>query len=308
MLVLNSECPRLANPCSPTCRLARDHTMQAQPGRKRAEVFQRLHTGSEILILPGVWDVASARIFAAQKFPALGTTSSGIAWSLGYALGPDIEWPVFLNVCRQIAQAVDVPVSFDIEAGFGDTPQVVSQHVREAIDSGASGINIEDGFRDGRFVPADEHADKIRAIREVCAGIDYPLYINARTDVYLGGVADKASQLGEAIVRAQRYVDAGADGIFVPGLSDSGEIATFVQEVPRPVNVYALPGVPGSEQLRGLGVRRVSLGAGPLQAVLARTDQIARSVRKDGDWTSFTESWLVYEEAIRVCTEVVPHQ
>jgi len=267
-----------------------------------ADAFHELHRQSQILVLPGVWDVASARVFAARGFEALGTTSSGIAWSLGHAAGQDVEWPVFLDVCRRIARAVEIPVSFDLESGFGDSPEVVADHVREAIEAGACGINIEDGFRDGVFADASFHADKIRVIRALCTALDYPLYVNARTDVYLGGLADESRQLAEAISRTQQYIEAGADGVFVPGMLDAAAISTLVKEVPGPVNIYALPGLTSAGQLGEMGVRRVSLGCGPQQSILAGIDEIATAVRLSGEWSSFTDSWMQYPQAVAVCT------
>ena len=275
--------------------------MPTSSDRVRVQSFRRLHDGSGILVLPGVWDVASARIFAAQGFPALGSTSSGVAWTLGYPIGQAAEWPVFLSACRALARAVEIPVSFDLEAGFATSPEGVCERVREAIEAGACGINIEDGFVDGRFAEASVLEDKLRAIRELCAKLDSPLFVNARTDVYLGGVAEETQRLGEAIRRAQRYTDAGADGLFVPGVLEPDAIATLAKETPLPLNVYALPGLPSAARLKELGARRVSLGCGPLQSVLARTRAIANAVRRDGDWGSFTEDWLDHGVAATLC-------
>ena len=272
--------------------------------QQRAETFHRLHSGPEVLVLPGVWDVASARVFAVEGFSAIGTTSSGVAWTLGYGAGQEAEWSAFLEGCRRIAQAVDVPVTFDLEAGFGTRADVVAQRVQEAIEAGACGINLEDGLKDGALVDTSVLEEKVHAIRERCAKLEYPLYVNARTDVYLGGVQDVSQQLAEAVARGQRYAAAGADGFFVPGVTEPGAIATIVKEVPLPLNVYALPGVPAAEELQSLGVRRVSLGCGPLQAVLAQTRDIARHVKQDGDWRSFSDHWLSHADAASVCSGV----
>jgi 2-methylisocitrate lyase-like PEP mutase family enzyme len=267
-----------------------------------AATFRGLHDGPEILVLPGVWDVASARLFAAEGFGALGTTSAGVAWSLGHATGQDVPWPHFLERCSRVARAVDVPVSFDIEAGFADTAEGVCENVREAIEAGACGINLEDGVEGGRLREPELVVDAIRAIRGLCAKLGFPLFVNARTDVYLGGIAEEARRLPEAIRRGRLYAQAGADGFFVPGLAEVDAIRSVVAEVPLPLNVYALRGVPAAEGLGELGVRRVSVGCGPLQAVLARTRAIARALRHDGDWSSFTHDWLDYGEAVELCS------
>jgi len=272
--------------------------MKAKTRQGTAAAFRDLHSGPGILLLPGVWDVASARVFASHGFAALGTTSAGVAWTMGYANGQDAPWPVFLERCRRIAQAVDIPVSFDIEAGFGDVAETVSDHVRQVIEAGACGINLEDGVADGRLGEPELLEDKIRAIRELSAAVGFPLFINARTDVYLGGMPDETKQLDEAIRRGQRYAEAGADGFFVPGLAQIDAIKEVVKEVRIPLNVYALPGVPGAATLTELGVRRVSVGCGPLQAAMARIRAIARALRDEGDWSSFTDDWLEYGEVL----------
>lgn len=272
--------------------------------RTRAAAFRALHTPSDMLVLPGVWNVASARIFATEGFPALGTTSSGMAWSMGFACGQDLTWPAFLDACRSIARSVDVPVSFDVEAGFGDTAATVCSRVRQTIEAGACGINLEDGMVDGRLHPPDLLIDALRAIREACADLDYPLFVNARTDVYLGGLTNASEQLAETIRRGRRYAEAGADGFFVPGLVEPAAIASVVREVPLPLNVYALPGLPNTDRLRAMGVRRVSVGCGPLQALLSQARAVARALRDDGDWTSFTHDWLTPDEAVTLCTGI----
>ncbi len=261
---------------------------------ERAERFRTLHEGPEILLLPGVWDVVSARIFAAEGFPALGTTSAGICWSVGREHG----WPAFLEASKRIADSVPIPVSFDIESGFSDQLEGIVGHVSQVIDAGACGINIEDGFADGTLVDPQRHVERLEAIRTLCKDRDYPLFINARTDVFLGGSED----LGEAIDRCNRYVDAGADGVFVPGLMNGSDIAEIAKEVAVPVNIYALPGVPSPAMLLQMGARRISLGCGPQQSALAHVRSLARSLKDHGDYRAFTDNWMSYEDAEQLCS------
>jgi 2-methylisocitrate lyase-like PEP mutase family enzyme len=271
--------------------------MTHSSARDRLRAFRELHEGPQILVLPGVWDVVSARVFAAAGFPALGTTSAGVAWSLGRATGEDAPWPLFLDVCRRIAAAVRVPVSFDLESGFGTRPEIVRERVQEAIEAGACGVNLEDGFIDRSFADAGALEEKIAAVRELCRELEIPLFVNARTDVYLGGIGDETKRLDETLRRALRYAQAGADGIFVPGLAEVEAIRILAREIPRPLNIYAGAGVPSAARLAELGARRVSMGCGPLQALLARACTIAEATRRDGEWTSFTEGALEYAEA-----------
>ncbi len=262
---------------------------------QRAEQFRSLHEGAEILILPGVWDVASARIFTAEGFSALGTTSAGICWSVGRENG----WPVFLEASKRIADAVPLPVSFDIESGFADRLEDVETHVSEVIDAGACGINIEDGFADDALVDPAHHVERLQMIAALRRRREYPLFINARTDVFAGGSGD----LSDAIDRCNRYVEAGADGVFVPGLTKESDIALLAREVAAPVNVYALPGVPSPARLRELGVKRISVGCGPQQSALAHLRAIARGLNEHGEYAAFTDDWLAYEEAEQLFTK-----
>lgn len=266
--------------------------MTADPGKLAAR-FRTLHEGREILLLPGVWDVASACIFAAEGLPALGTTSTGICWSVGRGNG----WPVFLEASKRVVDAVSIPVSFDIESGFADSLDDLEAHVSQVIDAGACGINIEDGFADGTLVDSQYHIEKLEVIKAMCERRNYPLFINARTDVFLGG----SQNLRDAIDRCNRYVEAGADGVFVPGLVQERDIAALCGDVPAPVNIYALPGVPSPARLVELGVRRISLGCGPQQSALAHVQAIARSLNERTEYREFTDNWMPYDEAEQLC-------
>ncbi len=262
-----------------------------------AKSFRALHERNEILVLPGVWDALSARVFAAEGFPAIGTTSSGMAWSMGRTSGQELPWPTFLDACQRVAQSVSIPVSFDIEAGFGTSAEEICANVRNAIEVGACGINLEDGVNEGILQPEGLTVGTIKGIRKMCNEISYPLFINARTDVYLGGMPEGSNRLAETIRRGQLFAEAGADGLFAPGILDSREIQTVVNEVPLPLNVYALPGLPSAGELQDIGVRRVSVGCGPLQSVLTRMRTIAGALKADGDWKGFTNDWVSPNEA-----------
>ncbi len=269
--------------------------------RNRVEAFRGLHEADGILVLPGVWDVASARVFADAGFPALGTTSSGVAWTLGHASGQEAGWPAFLETSRRVAAAVPVPVSFDVESGFADSPEGVVENVHQAIEAGACGINLEDGLVEGGLRELSPVIEALHGIHELCDRLDHPLFVNARTDVYLGGIPDEARQLDETIRRGRAFAEAGADGFFAPGIAATDAIRSVVAEVPLPLNVYAIPGLPTATELGKLGVRRVSMGCGPLQSVLAHTRGMARALRRDGDWASFTGDWLEYPDALALC-------
>lgn len=208
--------------------------------------FRERHQSGEPLVLPNVWDAASARIVEQAGAEAVATTSAGVAWSLGVPDGDRLGVDDAVAVVARIVRAVDVPVTADIESGYGD----VGATVRRIRDAGAVGVNIEDG--------AEAAPERFAAAR--AAGGD--LFINARIDTFLLGVGD----LDETVARARRYLDAGADGIFVPGAIDADVITQLVERIPAPVNVMVWAGAPTVSELAKLGVRRVSLGAAIAQA------------------------------------------
>ena len=224
----------------------------------KAEQFRKLHHGPKMLLLPNAWDVASARILEEAGHPAIATTSAGIAYSLGYADGQRISREEMLSIVARIARAVRVPVTADLEAGYGDTPDAAAKSATQILKAGAIGINIEDGLSGGRrqLVGPEQHAAKIKAVRDATQKLGIRLFINARTDPFLLKFGSPDECLNEAARRAKVYADAGADGIFVPGLTDLALIEKFVQRTPLPVNIMVTQGVPEIADLARIGVRR----------------------------------------------------
>ena len=264
---------------------------------EKAARFRRLHEGP-ILILPNAWDVASARIFETAGFQAIGTTSAGIAAAHGYPDGERISREEMLDAVRRIASGVDLPVSADIEAGYGATPEEVAETVRGVIAAGAVGINLEDAT----YQPASplreipRQVERIRAAREAAERSDFPLFINARTDVYWLGVGEPSSRLDHALRRLQAYRAAGADCLFVPGVRNPEEIAALAREIDGPLNVIAGAGVPAIPELARLGVARLSVGSGPIRATLTYLQQIADELLGPGTYSALTEGRITYDE------------
>ncbi|HEY3504260.1 MAG TPA: isocitrate lyase/phosphoenolpyruvate mutase family protein [Actinocatenispora sp.] len=221
--------------------------------------FRSLHVPGVPLVLVNAWDAASARIVAAAGAPAVATTSAGVSWSLGVADGDRLDRTAALDVVRRVAAAVAVPVTADVETGYGATPDAVADTVRAVVAAGAVGINIEDvdpatgGLRD----VADQCA-RLAAVRAAGG----TLFVNARIDTVLRGLGG----VDETVERATAYLAAGADGIFVPGVVDPDAIAELVERIAAPVNVMAGPGAPSVPELAKLGVARVSLGSAVAQA------------------------------------------
>lgn len=221
-----------------------------------ARRFAELHDPAAPLALANAWDVVSARLVEAAGAPAVATTSAGVAWSLGAPDGDALTRDRALDLVARVAAAVSVPVTADIEGGFGADPAGVAETVAGVLAAGAAGINIEDGTR----APAD-HAERVAAARAAADAAGVPLYINARIDTFLFGLGDEAGRLDETLARAAAYLRAGATGIFVPGVTDPATVTELVKGVDAPLNILVGPGAPSVAELGALGVARVSLGS-----------------------------------------------
>lgn len=243
-----------------------------------ARTFRDLHsTPGRPLLLANAWDAASARVIEAAGASAIATTSAGIAWSLGRPDGNALTRAESLAVVARISAAVSVPVTADLEGGYGHTPSEVGETVRAAIDAGVVGINLEDGTRS-----PDDFARRIAAARTGAERAGVPLFINARTDVFLAGLADPELLVTETITRADQYLAAGADGIFVPGAADVDAIGALATTIDAPLNVMVGAGSPSVAALASLGVARVSLGSGIAQAAYAVAQRAARELLVQG--------------------------
>jgi 2-methylisocitrate lyase-like PEP mutase family enzyme len=248
--------------------------------RERAELLRDLHRGPHILVLPNAWDVASARLFEEAGARAVATTSAGIANALGYPDGEAIPRDEMLWMIERIARALSVPVTADLEAGYGDPAGTAEA----AIEAGAVGLNLEDGRGDGGTLrPVDEAAGAVAAVREAAERRGVPLVINARTDVLLRA----AGGVEEAAERGNAYLRAGADCVFAIGATDREAIGALVRAIEGPVSVLARPGGPTVGELETLGVRRVSIGPWAMRAAMALTRQIGEELLGPGTYDSF---------------------
>ena len=254
----------------------------------KAIQFRQRHRGPEVLVLPNAWDVASARIFEEAGFPAIATTSAGIAFSLGYPDGQRIPREEMFARIARIARAIEVPVSADIEAGYGSTPEDAARTTRELLQAGAIGMNLEDTSGDPAHPLLDVAlaVEKIRAARAAAAELGVPVVVNARTDVYLLGSGDLEAQYSDASQRLIAYRDAGADCVFAPGLKDAATISRLVKEVRCPLNILAVPGTPSIPDLEKLGVARVSLGSGTMRATLGLLRRMAEELKRTGTYSA----------------------
>ncbi|MFL6353920.1 MAG: isocitrate lyase/phosphoenolpyruvate mutase family protein [Bryobacteraceae bacterium] len=257
---------------------------------EKASHLRDLHRGTQILILPNAWDVATGRVFEMAGFAAIGTTSAGIAASHGYPDGENISRDEMLETVIRIVRAVAVPVTADVESGYGDPIATA----RAVAATGAVGMNLEDTLAeaDDTLVGLSEQTAIIREIR----ALNLPLVINARTDIYLASVGDPSRRFARTVERLNAYREAGADCLFAPGVSDRGTIAALAREVRAPLNILATTGTPTASDLQKLGVARVSVGSGPARAALGLIRQIANELREHGSYNAFLEGQIPYAE------------
>jgi len=257
---------------------------------EKAIHFRQLHRGG-ILVLPNAWDVASARVFEDAGFPAIATTSAGIAFSLGYPDGQRISREEMIARIARIVRAVKVPVTADIEWGYGSTAEEVARTTREVIEAGAVGVNLEDasGSADQPLASLELALEKIKAARKSAAAQRVPLVVNARTDIYLlpGGNPDADYQ--EAVRRLVAFREAGADCVFAPGLKDAETIGRLVKAVLSPLNILAVPGSPSIAELEKLGVARVSVGSGFMRATLGLLRRAAEELKSAGTYSTIAD-------------------
>jgi 2-methylisocitrate lyase-like PEP mutase family enzyme len=234
------------------------------------QIFRALHQGPAALVLPNAWDAGTARLIESLGAKAIATTSAGLAWSRGYPDGNALPTDQLIAATRDIARVIRVPLTVDIEAGYSADPRAVAELVVRILDIGVVGINIEDGAGS-----ADLLCKKIAAVRDRAGRSGVDLFINARTDVYLGiGSGDAAIE--EVIHRASRYRASGCDGLFVPGLADRDAMAAIAEAItPMPLNIMALPSLPSMDALQKHGVRRLSAGSAIAQAALGCTGRLA---------------------------------
>lgn len=266
--------------------------------KAKARRLLDLHHGPSLLILPNAWDVASARIFEEAGFPAIATTSAGIAYSLGYPDRQRIGPAEMAEVVGRIAAEVRVPVTADMEAGYGD----VAATVDATLDAGAVGMNLEDATHEpGRpLFPLEEQVQRIRAARKAADARTIPLVINARTDVFLQSADPSLEPVTEAIERLNAYREAGADCLFAPGVTDRLRIEALVRAVRGPLNVLAGPGMPPAADLKRMGVARLSIGSSAMRATMALTRRIAKELFEAGACPLLHEETILYADANRL--------
>ena len=279
--------------------------------KEKAEMFLKFHQDKEILVLLNSWDIGSSKLIEACGYKAIATTSMGIAASMGYPDCQVIQLSEMLEAIKGIVNAVQAPVTVDIEAGYGNNLNEIIESVKKIIATGIVGINIEDSIDlNPVLIDEMEFCERISAIRALSDSLGFHLVINARTDSFYTSTGSPKEKLAESIKRGNKYREAGADCIFVQPVWEKDAIATLVKEINAPINILSNPtigaGLPLSvQELQDLGVARLSLGSGLMKATLALIKKVADELSLKGTYTilldtltPFPESALAYKMAI----------
>jgi 2-methylisocitrate lyase-like PEP mutase family enzyme len=272
--------------------------MSTEAQRAKANAFRAMHDRSCLLILPNAWDAMSARFIEDAGARAIATTSAGLAFSLGYPDGEYAPRDEIVNAIARIARVIDVPLSADIESGFGADARDVGETVRAIIEAGAVGINLEDSTGDPAkpLYDLDTAVARVRAAREAGEAAGVPLVINARADVLITIKGDREELLQEAFRRENAFRAAGADCLFPLGLNGNDEIARAVKSIDGPMNLIFRPGIPSPAEVAKLGVARLSMGTSITLAALTVTRRIAQEVLTQGTYSVLGEG-VSYPEA-----------
>ncbi len=281
--------------------------------KEKAERFLKFHQDEEILVLLNSWDAGSSKLIEACGYKAIATTSMGIAASLGYPDCQVIQLQEMIAAITQVVNAVEAPVTVDIEAGYGNNTEEIVASIRKIIATGIVGINIEDSLNlSPALIDESEFCERIAAIRSLSDSLGFHLVINARTDSFYTSQASLQEKLRESIRRGNKYREAGADCIFVQPVWQRDIIATLVKEINAPINILSNPAIgdglpPSVQELQDLGVARLSLGSSLMKATLALIKKVADELSSQGTYqhlldsiTPMPDAALAYKMAVGV--------
>lgn len=254
----------------------------------RAKDFQALHQQAP-LVLPNAWDAGTALLIEKEGAKAIATTSAGRSWSLGVPDGNGLNREQAIDLIREVAGIANVPVTADIETGYGDTLEELKSSITDVLLAGTVGVNLEDSGQHPLYAPEDMAA-RIRAAREAADAYGVPLFINARTDVYLAHVGEESGRLADAINRAKIYTDAGANGIFIPGILDLDVLRELSAAIELPINVILQPDGPTVSELVDAGITRISAGSAIVRAIYAHVQHAAHELLTTGTYTTLADT------------------
>jgi 2-methylisocitrate lyase-like PEP mutase family enzyme len=277
--------------------------MVSSTQKEKAEMFLKFHQDKEILVLLNSWDIGSSKLIEACGYKAIATTSMGIAASLGYPDSQVIQLSEMIEVTTGIVNAVQVPVTVDTEAGYGNNQNEIIDSVKKIIDTGIVGINIEDSISlDPVLIDEMEFCERISAIRALSDSLGFHLVINARTDSFYTSLGSTKEKVSESIKRGNKYREAGADCIFVQPVWEKETISTLVKEIDAPINILANPSIgeglpPSVRELQDLGVARLSLGSSLMKAALALIKKVADELSEKGTYNILADSLTPLRDA-----------
>jgi 2-methylisocitrate lyase-like PEP mutase family enzyme len=264
--------------------------MSNRSQKEKAEILLSLHMGGDMLILPNVWDPIGARVLAAKGYPAVATASAAVSASLGYQDGERINRSTLIYLLGRIARSVDVPVTADIESGYGESLSELKLTAQQVIESGVVGVNIEDSIEKGGGLRAvEEQCQRISALRQIANRQGVHLVINARVDSFVSpSFTNGQRAMEEAVMRARAYAEAGADCIYPIGPGDEATVRTLRERIESPINILGAPTAAPLSVLREIGINRVSFGPFVFRSCLRKFMDIAEDLRADGDYSSLS--------------------
>ena len=272
-----------------------------------AEEFLKLHHEPQILLLPNAWDVVTTKIYEQLGFRAIGTTSAGIAATLGYPDGEVMTLEENLSVVKRIIKSTNLPVSVDIEGGYSSNIEGAVKAADAALEIGAVGVNLEDSTGDNNnpFFDVSEVVERIKGIRSMAEVREIQLVINLRTDVYMLSEDDPRIKFRHTVERANIFKEAGADCIFVPDMGNLNEkiIKEFVKEIDAPLNIIAADNIPPVQKLEEIGVARLSFGPRPMRAMLALLVRMKKELLEKGTYEIMSSDMLSYSEINKILIE-----
>ena len=267
--------------------------------KHKARNLLSLHTQTGLLVLPNVWNPIGARVLQAKGYPAVATASAAISASLGYNDGEKLKRSTLIDLIGRIACSVDVPVTADIEAGYGRSTPDLDETINEVLDSGVVGVNIEDSFeQEGALRPVEQQCQRISVVRQVADRRGIPLVINARVDSFLSSsFGDYGDTTEDAVTRAKAYAEAGADCIYPIGPGDEETTRVLRARIELPINILVTPSAAPLNVLETIGVNRVSFGPFVFRSCLRKFIDITDTLLNQGDYSCFSDMWSKAETA-----------
>ncbi len=280
--------------------------MSIHTQKKKAEALLSLHTNGKLLVLPNIWNPIGARILESKHFPAVATASAAVAASLGYADGEKIKRSTLIDIITRIAQCVDVPVTVDIESGYGATISELEETILQVIESGVVGINIEDSLQEGGALRSvDEQCERIALVRAISDTKGIPLVINARIDSFLSDtLKTKEEKMEDAVLRAASYSKAGADCLYPIGPGDKETLSILRARISSPINVLASAAAEPLSVIQEIGVNRVSFGPFIFRSCVKKFEGIVSRLNAFESYTCFSEETMTSDELSAYLTSV----